>query len=604
MTTFSQMDIHTTDKICWEDLADQYILKEMTITKRVRDLKQWKVELLPLVEKLKEDTRLEAAAMVNFMENLQPRLLDDQARRQCYRIEPVRWLALAGGGAKGPGEIGVLEAMERLGHRFEGFSGTSIGAILAALAAVGYSAEELAKEFNNKPFEDFLDHPLKGKKLTDLLPSHPTLGSLSKNLQEMRKFVSNPVKYGMGKAKELMTAIMHVKGLCSGEALRDWIEELIFKKTDIRHLTFGELAEKKIGKLPQLKTAHLFVSMTSITSGGEQLVCMNTFDPGWQNYIISDAARSSAGYPGAFKPHAPHIKVNNDRVKIEGVMHVDGGMLSNGATLPLDEVRFIKGLDGEEGRRPEFNRGVIAVSFLSSACAPKKAKTDFTIIDLLKGLIDTYMSAEQILNTNPYHETRAIKVPTKVETISFPTLAQKAEMIASGKKAAEDFFFRRAQQREAVRTVLSPVYRDLPDALCFLPPTHPQFSGRESELTAMKKHLCAEIKGTNNELLLYGSEGMGKSLLATAFANQHRKHFKLIWTINCHDPELRAASYISLAETLNIPIQQDSLPTIVQKVHRALEAFKQPWLLIFDNLGTREPLSSSSSSFATRRSRR
>jgi predicted acylesterase/phospholipase RssA len=48
-----------------------------------------------------------------------------------------------GGGARGFAHIGALRAAEEFGFRFYGFAGTSAGAVIAALASVGYKAHEL-----------------------------------------------------------------------------------------------------------------------------------------------------------------------------------------------------------------------------------------------------------------------------------------------------------------------------------------------------------------------------------------------------------------------------------------------------------------------------
>jgi NTE family protein len=49
-----------------------------------------------------------------------------------------------GGGAKGVAHLGVLGAIESVKEfDVQGFAGTSAGAIMAALAAVGYSSDEL-----------------------------------------------------------------------------------------------------------------------------------------------------------------------------------------------------------------------------------------------------------------------------------------------------------------------------------------------------------------------------------------------------------------------------------------------------------------------------
>lgn len=87
-------------------------------------------------------------------------------------------LALGSGGAKGLAHLGVLKAFEEEGIRFQIVTGTSIGAIVGALYAKGYSVADMQgiieslnrKEFsrNLRPFadlgfaEEFLSHYLEG----------------------------------------------------------------------------------------------------------------------------------------------------------------------------------------------------------------------------------------------------------------------------------------------------------------------------------------------------------------------------------------------------------------------------------------------------------
>jgi NTE family protein len=54
------------------------------------------------------------------------------------------FVAFEGGGAKALVHVGALKALEERGFEFKGVSGTSAGAIIAALKAVGYTADEIA----------------------------------------------------------------------------------------------------------------------------------------------------------------------------------------------------------------------------------------------------------------------------------------------------------------------------------------------------------------------------------------------------------------------------------------------------------------------------
>ena len=57
-----------------------------------------------------------------------------------------------GGGVKGAALAGCLKAAEEQGIQFEGYGGTSAGALVATLAAVGYSADEIRTTLKETSF--------------------------------------------------------------------------------------------------------------------------------------------------------------------------------------------------------------------------------------------------------------------------------------------------------------------------------------------------------------------------------------------------------------------------------------------------------------------
>lgn len=85
----------------------------------------------------------------------------------------------AGGGAKTAVFPGCLAAAEERNIEFQGYGGSSGGAIIAALAAAGYTAEEIHEILlETKLNEAFLDD--KGLNLASLAP---LIGRLSEQLQ-------------------------------------------------------------------------------------------------------------------------------------------------------------------------------------------------------------------------------------------------------------------------------------------------------------------------------------------------------------------------------------------------------------------------------------
>ena len=67
------------------------------------------------------------------------------AQDSSFRKRPKIGLTLSGGGAKGLAHIGILKAIDSAGLRIDYITGTSMGAIIGALYAVGYSADSIEK---------------------------------------------------------------------------------------------------------------------------------------------------------------------------------------------------------------------------------------------------------------------------------------------------------------------------------------------------------------------------------------------------------------------------------------------------------------------------
>src|SRR5580700_3633683 len=75
-------------------------------------------------------------------------VLPSTAQTDSIKSRPKIGLTLSGGGAKGLAHIGILKAIDSAGLKIDYITGTSMGAIIGAMYAVGYSAdsiEELAR---------------------------------------------------------------------------------------------------------------------------------------------------------------------------------------------------------------------------------------------------------------------------------------------------------------------------------------------------------------------------------------------------------------------------------------------------------------------------
>ena len=70
------------------------------------------------------------------------------AQEKPSKSGPKVGLVLSGGGAKGLAHIGALKVIEQAGVEIDYIGGTSMGAIIGALYASGYSADSAAAFFD------------------------------------------------------------------------------------------------------------------------------------------------------------------------------------------------------------------------------------------------------------------------------------------------------------------------------------------------------------------------------------------------------------------------------------------------------------------------
>ena len=60
-----------------------------------------------------------------------------------------------GGGVKGIGLVGAIKAVEEFGYNFKNLAGTSAGAIVASLLAVGYTTNEIKSIMDGLEYSKF-----------------------------------------------------------------------------------------------------------------------------------------------------------------------------------------------------------------------------------------------------------------------------------------------------------------------------------------------------------------------------------------------------------------------------------------------------------------
>lgn len=201
--------------------------------------------------------------------------------------QPKVGLVLSGGGAKGFAHIGILKELEKADVQIDYIGGTSMGAIIGALYAAGYTAEQIEKIVNYSDFKEILQ---------DKIPRSEK-SYFEKNYAE-KHAIALPIKKGN---------IALPLGLSKGQNVLNFLTELLAPVDAINDFS----------KLP----IPFYCIATNIETGKEVLL-----DKG----SLPLALRASASFPSLLNP-----------VELNGDLLVDGGVTNN---FPVDEMQK-KGVD-------------------------------------------------------------------------------------------------------------------------------------------------------------------------------------------------------------------------------------------------------------------
>ena len=200
---------------------------------------------------------------------------------------PKVGLVLSGGGAKGFAHIGVLKVIDSLGIKIDYISGTSMGAIIGALYATGYSGKQLDAMFNTQDFDLLIN---------DAFPRS------SKSFYERENAEKYAVSLPFNKFK-----ISLPSALSRGQNVYDLLYQLMLPVNEITDFS----------KLP----IPFFCIATNIETGKSLIL-----DKG----RLAEAVTASGALPSFFAP-----------VTIGDAVFIDGGVTNN---FPVEELKA-KGMD-------------------------------------------------------------------------------------------------------------------------------------------------------------------------------------------------------------------------------------------------------------------
>ncbi|ACJ31377.1 Patatin [Shewanella piezotolerans WP3] len=193
-------------------------------------------------------------------------------------------LVLSGGGAKGAAHIGVLKVLEEKNIPIDYITGTSIGAYVGGMYALGYSAAEIEAIMMTTNWD---------KGYSDTIPRE----ALSFKDKETRDKYNIPINIGYSDEEVKMPA-----GLLRGQSM----SQLLRSSTNLI---------QQLGHFDELSIPFRAVATNLAT--GEPVVLSSG--------SIVAAMQASASVPGALQPAV-----------IDGLLLVDGGIANN---MPIDVVK-------------------------------------------------------------------------------------------------------------------------------------------------------------------------------------------------------------------------------------------------------------------------
>ena len=174
-----------------------------------------------------------------------------------------KYTCIFGGGAiRGMSYIGAVKALEDLGIYSETIAGSSVGAIIAGMYALGYNSQEMQEVFLKVNFDLFRD-----------------------------------IHFGFGKTF----------ALSKGEVFLDWLREIIEKKY------YGENYQKS--KNPSVKFKDLDKELIIITTDLTNFTCKEFSKKSTPDFEVATAIRISSSMPGLMTS-----------VEYEGMELVDGDL--------------------------------------------------------------------------------------------------------------------------------------------------------------------------------------------------------------------------------------------------------------------------------------
>jgi NTE family protein len=314
------------------------------------------------------------------------------------------YAVLDGGGVKGAALAGCLKGAEELNVEFIGYGGTSAGSIVALLASVGYTPDELlgvmCDELN---FNELLDDNGDGLSFwSGLIDELMTAGSM--------------VKMGVGwwKSRAKIQGVLAARGVYSGVRLEAKLREFIVRKhrslENVTEITFADLA--RLGCKPLRVVAANLQTRRGILMGDV---------PNSPIRNVLTAVRASCSYPFLFQP-----------VMLHRAALVDGGLASNLPVWLFDEERDRDGFP--------------LLAFDLTTQLGTGVPADTGVKGFLLDMVETALESGDALLRGASSRLMHIEVPiaSDVRTLDFAlTSVRRRGLYNDGQRETQSFFLKR-----------------------------------------------------------------------------------------------------------------------------------------------------------------
>lgn len=396
-------------------------------------------------------------------------------------VRPI-YAIFEGGGAKGITHIGALKAVEEEDYGVVGVAGSSAGAIIAALKAVGYRADEL---FDGAKQRNILSD--RGKSPLDLLGRENwarverlrqrsfwlalvALVALTAVMTLAALVIRSPLSAfpiafaalagigGYRLAAPLRWAIgrlLRDRGLLPGGEISALLNTLLREKLAEHYRSKGKRGPRKV-KFKDMDPAlveeccRLKIIATDARSG--ELVI---FDHRTPEVVVADAVAASAAIPLAFVP--PKVE---GMAAAERAVLVDGGLLSN---LPAWSFR-------EEKKAFEREQGGPPVPIMAFTLSPPSERAADgppplplrRLVDFVADVVNTGIFGSQAVVQDFVPDLHVIALRSPLGTLDFGcTLDQAAAAYGAGLAEAGEALGRRRRMTEITRIGLEAAFEQI-----------------------------------------------------------------------------------------------------------------------------------------------